>query len=242
MKKSKGFSLVELMVAMLLGLLITGAALQLFIANQQSFALQQTLSRVQENGQLFVRFLVADLRRAGLEMDGMSALPDEKGVRFAATGAVPGSANGNDYDRLTLGYHGMSDCEGSVVSDLEEVVNTYFVNGDAELVCQGNLTAGNGVVLLDGVEAFEVLYGIDESKDGYANVSRYVEAGDQGVSPVIAVRFSLLLKEESNSLPQSDGSRKFYVLTKTVDEPEDRSVRRIFMSTVKMRNYQWDAV
>ncbi|MEQ3635831.1 MAG: PilW family protein, partial [Thalassolituus sp.] len=128
------------------------------------------------------------------------------------------------------------------VSDLIEVVNTYFVNSDAELVCQGSLTGGNGVVLLDGVEAFEVLYGIDENKDGYANVSRYVEAGSQGSSPVIAVRFSLLLKEESNSLPQSDGNRKFYVLTKTVDEPEDRSVRRIFMSTVKMRNYKWDAV
>ena len=242
MRKSKGFSLVELMVAMLLGLLITGAALQLFLANQQSFALQQTLSRVQENGQLFVRFLVADLRRAGLERDGLAVLPDEKGVRFAASGTVPGSANGGDYDRLTLGYHGLSDCEGSVDSDLTEVVNTYFVNSDAELVCQGSLTGGNGVVLLDGVEAFEVLYGIDENKDGYANVSRYVEAGSQGASPVIAVRFSLLLKEESNSLPQSDGDRKFYVLTKTVDEPEDRSVRRIFMSTVKLRNYKWDAV
>ena len=242
MRKSKGFSLVELMVAMLLGLLITGAALQLFLANQQSFALQQTLSRVQENGQLFVRFLVADLRRAGLERDGVAALPDEKGVRFAASGTVPGSANGTDYDRLTLGYHGTSDCEGSVASGLTEVVNTYFVNSDAELVCQGNLTGGDGVVLLDDVEAFEVLYGIEENTDGYANVSRYVEAGSQGSSPVIAVRFSLLLKEESNSLPQSDGKRKFYVLTKTVDEPEDRSVRRIFMSTVKLRNYKWDAV
>ncbi|MBQ24293.1 PilW family protein [Alcanivorax sp.] len=242
MKKSKGFSLVELMVAMLLGLLITGAALQLFLANQQSFALQQTLSRVQENGQLFVRFLVSDLRRAGLERDGIAALPPEKGIRFTLSGTVPGSDNGSDYDRLTLGYHGLSDCEGSVVSDLTEVVNTYFVNSDAELVCQGNLTGGNGVVLLDGIEAFEVLYGIDENKDGYANVSRYVEAGSQGSSPVIAVRFSLLLKEESNSLPESDGTRRFYVLTKTVDEPEDRSVRRIFMSTVKMRNYQWDAV
>ena len=66
MRKNKGFSLVDLMEAMLLGLLITGAALQLFLANQQAFALQQTLSRVQENGQLFVRFLVADLRSAGL--------------------------------------------------------------------------------------------------------------------------------------------------------------------------------
>ena len=32
-KNALGFSLVELMVAMLLGLLITGAALQLFLAN-----------------------------------------------------------------------------------------------------------------------------------------------------------------------------------------------------------------
>ena len=58
MKRMQGFSLVELMVSMVLGLLITGAALQLLLANQQSFALQQTLSRVQEHGQLFVRFLV----------------------------------------------------------------------------------------------------------------------------------------------------------------------------------------
>ena len=101
MRKNKGFSLVELMVAMLLGLLITGAALQLFLANQQSFALQQTLSRVQENGQLFVRFLVSDLRRAGLERDGIAALPPEKGIRFTLSGTVPGSDNGSDYDRLT---------------------------------------------------------------------------------------------------------------------------------------------
>ena len=63
MKRMQGFSLVELMVSMVLGLLITGAALQLLLANQQSFALQQTLSRVQEHGQLFVRFLATDLHR-----------------------------------------------------------------------------------------------------------------------------------------------------------------------------------
>ena len=73
MKRMQGFSLVELMVSMVLGLLITGAALQLLLANQQSFALQQTLSRVQENGQLFVRFLVTDLRRAGLEMANVAS-------------------------------------------------------------------------------------------------------------------------------------------------------------------------
>ncbi|MBB10256.1 MULTISPECIES: PilW family protein [unclassified Alcanivorax] len=241
MKRMQGFSLVELMVSMVLGLLITGAALQLLLANQQSFALQQTLSRVQENGQLFVRFLVTDLRRAGLEMANVAST-DAQGVRFTASGNIPGSNNGNDYDRLTLSYHGVTDCEGSIAPAMTEVVNTYFVNDDSELLCQGGLTGGNGVVLLEDVEAFEVLYGIDEERDGTAKVNRYVEAGLQGGNPVLAVRFSLLLKEESNSLPKGDGDKEFFILTKTVKEPADSSVRRVFMSTVKMRNYNWDEV
>jgi len=241
MKRQQGFSLVELMVALLLGLLITGAAVQLFLTNQRSFLLQQTLSRVQENGQLFVRFLVTDLRRTGLEMTGVASAID-KGVRFASAGGLPGSSNGADFDRLTVSYHGTSDCEGSATAAMVDVVNTYFVNADNELVCQGNLTGGAGVVLLDGVEAFEVLYGIDEVVDGFANVNRYVEAGSQGSNPVIAVRFSLLLKEESSNLPEGDGTREVHVLTRTVTEPADRSVRRVFMSTVKLRNYNWDAV
>ncbi|WP_290522884.1 PilW family protein [Alcanivorax sp.] len=241
MKRQQGFSLVELMVALLLGLLITGAAVQLFLTNQRSFLLQQTLSRVQENGQLFVRFLVTDLRRTGLEMSDVASAVN-KGVQFAVADGLPGSSNGADYDRLTVSYHGVTDCEGSVSAITVDVVNTYFVNADSELVCQGNLTGGGGVVLLDGVEAFEVLYGIDEVVDGFANVNRYVEAGSQGANPVIAVRFAVLLKEESNNLPESDGNRQIHVLTKTVSEPADRAVRRVFMSTVKLRNYNWDAV
>ena len=168
----------------------------------------------------------------------------DKGVRFTATGAIPGSDNGANADRLTLSYHGTADCEGGALagSVMTEIVNTYYVNDDNELVCQGNLTGGAGVVLLTDVEAFEVLYGIDQNPDGYANVSSYVEAGAQGANPVIAVRFALLLKEESGSLPEGDGSKTFFVLTKEINEPKDKAVRRVFMSTVKLRNYNWDAV
>lgn len=242
MNKNKGFSLVELMVSMLLGLLITGAAMQLFLANQQTFALQQTLSRVQEDGQLFVRFLVSDLRRAGLEMDGVSS-SYAQGVQFAQVQGMPGSSDGADFDRITVAYHGVSDCEGTQVAAMTEVVNTYFVNEDAELICDGNLTGGGGVALLTGVEAFEVMYGIDDQKkDCVANVSRYVSAGSQGGHLIAAVRFGLLLKEEGSSLPKSDGTKTHYILTKERAEPEDRAIRRVFMSTVKLRNYNWDAV
>ena len=60
-----GFSLVELMVAMALGLLITGAALSLFSTNQRMFQLQQGESELQEQGYLAMRFIVEDVRMAG---------------------------------------------------------------------------------------------------------------------------------------------------------------------------------
>ncbi|PTB91719.1 prepilin-type cleavage/methylation domain-containing protein, partial [Marivirga lumbricoides] len=108
MKKQSGFSLVELMVAMLVGLVVTGAALQLLITNNRTFALQQATSRVQENGQLVLRFLVRDLRRTGLDQN-VAAAPE--GVLFSATGGLPGSSDGST-DRLTISYHGTTDCEG----------------------------------------------------------------------------------------------------------------------------------
>jgi prepilin-type N-terminal cleavage/methylation domain-containing protein len=64
--KQRGFSLVELMVALLLGTLITAAAVQMFITNQRSFRLQQTMSEVQETGRFAAELISKELRMAGL--------------------------------------------------------------------------------------------------------------------------------------------------------------------------------
>ena len=60
-----GLSLVELMVAMTLGLIIMGSALQAFTANKQSFRFSQALSRVQEDGRYAMQALARDIRMAG---------------------------------------------------------------------------------------------------------------------------------------------------------------------------------
>lgn len=245
MKHQTGFSLVELMVAMLLGLVIVGAATQLFIANQQAFVLQQTLARVQEDGQLFTRFLVADLRRAGLENESVVS-SRTMGVQFTNPGAgaaYPVTQEDAGFDRLTLGFHGTTDCEGSVSAVEMEVINTYEVSNAGELRCTGNVDAAtNGVVLLTGVEAFELMYGIDRTVDGYARAEQFVNANQVAAFPVVAVRFAFLLSEDSDSLPEGDGTLNHYVLTKTVTEPKDRAVRRLFTATVKLRNFDWDAI
>mgnify|MGYP001336801331 FL=1 len=46
----KGLSLIELMIALVLGLLISSAVIQVFIRTSASYQLQDELSYIQENG------------------------------------------------------------------------------------------------------------------------------------------------------------------------------------------------
>lgn len=61
--RQAGVSLVELMVAMALGLLISAAAIALFATSRRTFELQQTGSRLQQRGQLVMRFITSDVDR-----------------------------------------------------------------------------------------------------------------------------------------------------------------------------------
>lgn len=63
--QSLGLSLVELMVAIVIGLLVSLAAVQIFAANRISYQMQEGLSRVQENGRFAVEYLQRRLRLAG---------------------------------------------------------------------------------------------------------------------------------------------------------------------------------
>ena len=60
-----GVSLVELMIAITLGLVAVGAAMSIFLANRKSFALVEGLARVQENARFAVDMLSRDIREAG---------------------------------------------------------------------------------------------------------------------------------------------------------------------------------
>ncbi len=63
--KLSGFSLIELMVAMALGVFILAGVIQIFISNKQSYRLQEGQSRVQENARYVLELLGRDVREAG---------------------------------------------------------------------------------------------------------------------------------------------------------------------------------
>lgn len=61
----KGLTLVELMVAMVLGLLLMAGVLQLFAANKESYRLSEEVARMQEGARYATSILERDLRMAG---------------------------------------------------------------------------------------------------------------------------------------------------------------------------------
>ncbi|WP_193072230.1 PilW family protein [Pseudomonas sp. FME51] len=230
MKRSQfGFTLIELMVAMLIGLILTLAALQLFLTNQRTFALQQAVAELHEDGQQAIRYMVADLRQAG------------RGSAIA--GAIPpidlvNSSNGTN-DTLAIHYWGTSTCAGDIYLTENEIHNVYSVNNQV-LQCRSVLT-NITVDLVSGVESFQVLYGVDSDKDGELGVTQFVTANNLTAdSVVVAIRFALLLSSGRFRQSQS-ASTTHWVLDQKVDT-SDSDLRRVFNSTVQLRNYNWEGV
>jgi len=64
-RAQRGLTLLELMVAMLLGLLLTGAALSVVLTVSRTNAATESLSRIQEGARLAFDLLARDVREAG---------------------------------------------------------------------------------------------------------------------------------------------------------------------------------
>jgi type IV pilus assembly protein PilW len=60
-----GFSLIELMIALLLGLLVVAAAAGVFMSNKRVYAATETLGRIQENSRAAFEIMSRDVREAG---------------------------------------------------------------------------------------------------------------------------------------------------------------------------------
>lgn len=64
-RKQLGVTLVELMVSLLLGLLVTGGVIQIFLSNRATYAFNEGLARVQENGRSAIDALAYNVRMVG---------------------------------------------------------------------------------------------------------------------------------------------------------------------------------
>lgn len=65
-KKQIGFTLIELMISLALGLIVVAAAILLFLTGQKSIAMQKGVSELQDNANFGLNYITKDIRLANL--------------------------------------------------------------------------------------------------------------------------------------------------------------------------------
>lgn len=157
MTAARGFSLVELMITLVLGLVISGAVIQVLVSSSVTNKLNQAVSQVQEAGRFITRRLTNEFYDVGRydlitsEIDDSidpvieAAYVQNHPIAVvgdfasdAALGSTEGAAGTND--RLMVSKLAQQDCTGSTHGynngEAFHVVNLYFVSAQ-ELRCTG---------------------------------------------------------------------------------------------------------
>ncbi|MCH9697184.1 MAG: PilW family protein [Gammaproteobacteria bacterium] len=85
--------------------------------------------------------------------------------------------------------------------------------------------------LVEGVQGLQILYGEDTNGDD--NVDRLLPANQVNMDQVISIKLSILLQSIMDNLTSSPQT---YTFNGTTTTPTDRRVRRVFATTIALRN------
>lgn len=127
-KHSKGFSLVELMIAMLLGLVLIGAATGVMLSNTQSFRATKSLSQIQDGARLGFELMARDIRQAG-------SIPCGNNINLSTSSSSKWYLNWSDARGQLIGHTSTSTLDGidNQVEDTEALTVLYADNSGASL-------------------------------------------------------------------------------------------------------------
>ncbi|MEY2801211.1 MAG: hypothetical protein RL513_795 [Pseudomonadota bacterium] len=87
--RSRGLSLVELMISLVLGLVLVGGALSLYVTSRQSSRNQEGLARVQEGARFALDQMAREIRTAGVIPCGSSLTANVLVTKTASAPAAP---------------------------------------------------------------------------------------------------------------------------------------------------------
>jgi type IV pilus assembly protein PilW len=246
--RQHGFTMVELMVAMTLGLLIVLVVAQVFLSSKDSYTAVEQLSRLQENARYSLGQMARVIRTAGYITDPNAS----RGTVFPSTAMAVDGTEGvsGASDSITVRFQGSGtptadgtalDCLGNQIAGGNVSVNRYYVatgaNGSNSLFCDNTGSVGPAaaaVELVPNVQNMQVLYGEDTNADSaanyYVNRTSVVTADN-----IVSVRISILFS--SNDFVASAADTKTYSLLGTnYTAGGDRRLRRVYTTTMTLRN------
>ncbi len=99
-RKESGFTLVELMIAMVAGALVLGAVMTSFLSQHRNYLAQDDVVEMQQNGRVAMDMLTRDIRMAGFDPteDANATITDAQPGQFSFTQDITDNAGTGDSD------------------------------------------------------------------------------------------------------------------------------------------------
>lgn len=240
-KFQKGFSIVELMIALVIGLLLMTGVIQVFISSKQTYATNEAMARLQENGRFALEFIARSARIAGYTDPvylGDKPLALVKPNCAGLPGSIPSTlcttdGGGNVSDSVGFALQpqlldgSRRDCAGNVITEDDMLIINHFeiipatMTTLSSLGCKAykfNTTSGSWTAgptaqpLIEGIDSMQVLYGVNTSGDS-RSANSYVSADRvTDWSKVRSVRISVLANSISTVTPPPPAERKYVLL------------------------------
>ncbi len=219
-----GFTLIELMIALLIGLFLIGGLLVLVQAMKRTDTVQSGLSKLQENERLAMTLITNVVQTAGYFPDPLN---NSQSSEFPASGnfavgqALYGTGTGTD-DTISVRYatsgtDGVLDCSGNT-QGASTLTNAFSLDVNGNLQCQ--LTVGTAatqtITLVSGLTNVQILYGVQtNSASGNNSIDAYLDASQVTAGSywpdVISVQIALTFQNplygtgsgQSTTVPQT---------------------------------------
>lgn len=195
----RGFSLLELVVALAISSLLSVTTLEILRQQKSGYLFQQSYAELQENARLAEFLLDYAISHAAYQ-----SKPNTSAHHTPATGVMDTGNKPKRYDshELTLRLQANDEvkgCLGERIAQDSEL--TFFINARRALSCRRS-TASHTLTqpLVEHVERFKIQYGI--SAPGEPAPTRYITPPADLTGLVVhSIRFQLLLRSRRPVLP-----------------------------------------
>lgn len=231
MRTQRGFSLIEMMVALTIGLFLILGLGTVFYSMRQTSKAMQGLSALQDSERMSMAFLGASIQGAGYfpnPLTTTAATQFPLTAPFVTNGqSITGTGNGSGYgvaspfgtDTLSVRFvTPLTGAPGAVIQgcspslttnnttgvlylDVFSIKPSINVPGVSDLVCNEN--NGPDIHLVAGVQGMSVLYGVVDAATGGSSVTEYLAA--TAVTDWAAVKTVSITLQFTNPLAAKPG-------------------------------------
>ncbi len=218
--RQQGISLIELMIALVLGLLIVSAVFNVFVGSVTTAAYRDGVLAMQQNGHFGIKTLKDGIQAAGFSRD----FPID-----------PFDMDASNTNQLVVRLEAPQDCNGGDTTPMGGIAeNTYrFDAANSRITCRGNSNGAQEMMLVSGVDQFRYLFGVDVDFDGF--VDRYVRyTPTLNQLTVLSVRVGILVN--SVTPIKKTASRKVFAILDRAVRIRDKLSRQVFTGTIVLKN------